>query len=277
MAPAAPAPDSRQKPPRLLRGRLFQAVIVLSFAGNLTGLILLGKVIRGRGGIDYISAIATHDPSANPDPSYALRTGLFELSVQKAEPNPIVFVGDSLTQDGMWQEFFGGKLPILNRGIGGDTSVGVLRRIGQVTALKPLAVFLMIGINDSLTIGYSPADTAHVVHDIVGAIRRDSPGTLIYLQSLLPSRSPKSCRWSEEANRLIAPMADNHSVFFLNLRDRFVEDGLLARRLTRDGLHLSPEGFRVWRDALDPVISDLVRRRTGRAEDDRGRVAGIAE
>jgi len=174
-----------------------------------------------------------------------------------ADSRPIIFLGDSLTYQGNWDEVFGGDARILNRGIGGDTSVGVLHRIGQVTALKPMAVFLMIGANDPQIIGYSPASTAQAHREIVASIRRDSPKTLIYIQALLPSKSPKFTAWSEQTNRLIAQLADNRSVFFLDFHNAFVDNGLLADRLTSDGLHLSPEGYRLWTASLDSVMTAL--------------------
>lgn len=182
---------------------------------------------------------------------------MFEFSTVKPNSKPIIFLGDIITFAGDWQEFFPGEAPVLNRGICGDTSVGVLRRIGQVTAVQPLAVFLMIGTNDPGTIGFSPADTAHFYGEIVAAIRRDSPDTLIYLQALLPGTSPNVVAWSAETTRLISQLADNRSVFFLNVREPFLENGVMAKRLTLDGTHLTAEGYRVWKNLLDPVIAEL--------------------
>ncbi len=150
----------------------------------------------------------------------------------------------------------------MNRGIGGDTSPGVLRRIGQITALKPFAVFLMIGTNDAQNLGYEPADTARAVRQIVARIRKDSPETLVYLEALLPSKAPKFVAWGEQTNSLIARLADNRSVFFLNFRDAFLENGVMATRLTKDGLHLSADGYRVWKASIAPVMSELLRKRS---------------
>ena len=242
--------------------RLFRVAIVLSFAVNLAGLVAVAMVIHGRGGIAYLKAITRHDPSYNPDEGYALRVGLFDLSRHKTTARPIVFLGDSMTYlGGDWHELFGGDVPILNRGIGGDTSVGVLRRLGQITALRPVAVFLMIGTNDHQLIGNSPADTAQVVHEIVSDIRRESPETLIYIQALLPTVSPGFVQWSERTNSLMAQLADNHSVFYIDFRNAFFENGVLARRLTVDGVHLSAAGYRLWRDSIEPIVNELSQKK----------------
>ena len=86
--------------------------------------------------------------------NYAHRESLFEL-LPKPQ-NRIVFAGDSLTQGGEWAEFYCGAL---NRGIGGDTSEGMMKRIRTITALNPRAVFLMVGSNDLYNLGLSPRQT----------------------------------------------------------------------------------------------------------------------
>ena len=67
-----------------------------------------------------------------------------------AQKNSIVFLGDSITQ-GWGEDFKGlfGNLNVVNRGISGDTSRGLLLRLQKdVIDLDPVAVVLMIGAND---------------------------------------------------------------------------------------------------------------------------------
>src|SRR5690606_7305518 len=70
---------------------------------------------------------------------------IFE-SIEVAETDKI-FVGDSITDHGEFQEYFPGQT-VLNRGISEDTSDGVLNRIKEVAERKPREVYIMIGIND---------------------------------------------------------------------------------------------------------------------------------
>jgi len=244
------------------RATLVRWALTASLALNAAGILLLGYVLKGRGGVAYLRAVTTHTPLNVDTVNYRARIGLFDMSAVDPASRPIVFLGDSLIFDGVWPEFFGASTPILNRGIGGDTSVGVLRRVHQVTALRPSAVFMMIGTNDHQLIGLSPEGTAHVIRDIVARIRQESPETLVYLQPILPSRVPGFAKWSEDADRSIALLADGRSVFYLNFRDQFLEGGLLAQSLTTDGLHLSAAGYQVWKHAIDPVISSLMAKRS---------------
>ena len=62
----------------------------------------------------------------------------------------IVFLGDSITEGGgNWNNYFGTK-SVVNRGISGDTTLGVLARLNEICFYKPISLFLLIGINLSL-------------------------------------------------------------------------------------------------------------------------------
>jgi lysophospholipase L1-like esterase len=169
-----------------------------------------------------------------------------------------VFLGDSLTFGCEWRELFGNEALILNRGIGGDTSAGVLKRADSVAALKPLAVFLMIGTNDAPSLGYRPSDTVENHRAIVQRILHDSPETKIYEESILPSRVPRFNQWSAETNEGIRRLADGKSVIYLNLRDAFLENGELSNRFTSDGLHLNGSGYLLWKQQVDPIVKELI-------------------
>ena len=58
-------------------------------------------------------------------------------------------LGDSLTAQGEWNAMLGEPL-VANRGIDGDTSAGVLARIGDDADFGGDAVVIWIGTNDVL-------------------------------------------------------------------------------------------------------------------------------
>jgi hypothetical protein len=71
-----------------------------------------------------------------------------ELRKQPANPNRVVFMGDSITDFWKLDEYFTGK-PYVNRGISGQTTSQMLVRMyPDVIDLKPGAVVLLAGIND---------------------------------------------------------------------------------------------------------------------------------
>ena len=244
----------------LLRSRSFhfvKLVLAVSFITNLMALAALGSVVHGRGGIPYLKAFFLHDINANVDAPGELRLKMLD-SLPAPGVHPVIFLGDSLTSQYEWPEAFGHRLVILNRGIGGDTSAGVLKRISNIQDLHPQVVFLMIGANDAQSLRYEPADTVQNYRKIIAAIQQSSPNVRIYLEGILPSRTPKFNRWGDEVNQGLQQLVDGHSVLFVNLRPAFLDpDQLLDRRYTCDGLHLSASGYQLWRAQIKPVMDQL--------------------
>src|SRR5919199_5722857 len=72
------------------------------------------------------------------DTYYQRWVSVFESTPGTAD---IVMLGDSLTEEGNWTEVLPGWR-VINRGIGGDTSAGVLKRLSEVIRRNPQVVFL---------------------------------------------------------------------------------------------------------------------------------------
>src|SRR5690606_40081866 len=90
---------------------------------------------------------------------------------------------------GRWNDI-APELPILNRGISGDISFGVLARLDEILRHQPKKIFLMIGVNDLKR----NVPTEYIIanyHKIVARIQKDSPKTKIYLNSILPINETK--------------------------------------------------------------------------------------
>jgi lysophospholipase L1-like esterase len=258
-AGACPEGDAARRATRARPVKLVIALII-SCVLNIIALAATVNIVAGRGGVAYLRARLLHDVKAVVDPSYTQRESLFRAMKRlPVGAHPVVFLGDSLTAGCEWRELFGNRLLILNRGIGGDTSAGVLNRSAEVGALKPRAVFLMIGTNDLQDVGYTPADTARNYREIVNTLRQSSPRVRIYLESLLPTQSPKFNRWSERVNQEIRNLADGNSIVYLNLRDAFLENGALGKKFTIDGIHLNGNGYLLWKQQIDPIISELAQ------------------
>ncbi|WP_320018940.1 GDSL-type esterase/lipase family protein [Labilibaculum manganireducens] len=184
---------------------------------------------------------------------YKIRRAFYEgLPNRKHE---IVFLGNSITENGDWNEIFRNK-NIVNRGIGGDVCWGVLNRLDEVLSSQPKYIFLMIGIND---IGRSvPVDIiAGKIQEIIWRIKAESPSTKVYLQSVLPIN--EEIIWYDymknksdkiiELNEQLVSIAAKSKIQFLDLYSHFVDEkGNLKQELTADGIHLSAFGYLLWRD-----------------------------
>mgnify|MGYP001556411152 FL=1 len=90
---------------------------------------------------------------------YTQRKAMFEN--QPVVPGRIIFLGNSITEMGKWKDLLNDST-VLNRGIGGDVTFGVLSRLDDVIRRKPSKVFLLIGIND---IGKDIPDAVFLVYN----------------------------------------------------------------------------------------------------------------
>jgi len=84
--------------------------------------------------------------SPSPSPRYSdyfyHKKSFFE---QHGEHNyDVVFIGDSITDGAEWEDLFP-SLKIANRGIGGDRTDGVLKRLDSIYSTSASRAFIMIG------------------------------------------------------------------------------------------------------------------------------------
>ncbi|MEH2323126.1 MAG: SGNH/GDSL hydrolase family protein [Nostoc sp.] len=171
-----------------------------------------------------------------------------------------ILVGDSLS---MW--FPREKLPTgklwLNQGISGDTSSGVLKRLGAFSATRPDMIYVMAGIND-LRKGASDDTILRNYRRIIRRLRQTHPQAQIIVESILPTRLAKlSNSRIRHINIQLTQIAKQEGANYLNIYSWFTDmEGNLRPELTTDGLHLSQEGYDVWRSALQQIEYKLTQR-----------------
>ncbi|TLS39319.1 GDSL-type esterase/lipase family protein [Pseudalkalibacillus caeni] len=172
-------------------------------------------------------------------------------------PNEIIFLGDSMTDYYEWGESFRNER-IINRGISGDTTFGVLNRIDEVIQAQPKKLFIMIGINDMLA--QQELDTIETNYkEIVNTIRKQSPETNVYIQSVLPVNQKLHGNYVQNDaiylfNRRLETLASLHDIPFINLYPKFLENGQLNPDLTYDGLHLNGKGYKIWKETVNAYV-----------------------
>jgi lysophospholipase L1-like esterase len=188
---------------------------------------------------------------------YYLKRLIFfkQLPIQK---KPIVFLGNSITEVGPWQEVTA-MSNVINRGISGDNSFGVFHRLDEILALKPSKVFLAIGVND-IKRGTPLPVIAQNYERIIHKISKDSPKTKLYLQSVLPVAEPMLASIYDlirnkkiiSLNGMLKALSEKYRLPYVDLyQDVFVgKDGQLIKTLSTDGLHLQPEAYILWADYL---------------------------
>ena len=181
---------------------------------------------------------------------------------EKISKNSIVFLGNSITSVGKWQELIPNKT-IINKGISGDVTRGVLARIEDCLSAKPEKIFVMIGIND-LKIGV-PIDTIAANQiKIINKIKQLSPRTKIYMQSTLPVNESMLASIYKRLNNVdIAKMnvalklaCKKNNVVYIDLHPLMEdENGQLKKNWSTDGLHLKPEAYVNWVAYLNTIKS----------------------
>ena len=228
-------------------------VLLVSLAFNVFAVFMLARGVYLRGGWEYLKDRISGAPSADgldPDATaYALRESLFERL--PARKNSVVFLGDSLVAGCEWSEIFPGAL---NRGIGGDTTSGVLKRLGTITKDRPAAIFVMVGSNDLINLRISAQQSAANIRAIVADIRRSSPNTRIYLHSILPNWSTSKNLRARQVNGLVKALADGKSVTFIDIYADFLSGDVLNPKLTVDGSHLNGDGYMIWKRLIEPYV-----------------------
>ncbi len=172
-----------------------------------------------------------------------------------------VLVGDSLS---LWfpNELLPPHRTWLNQGISGETSAGLLNRLELLDKTQPEDIFVLIGINDLIR-GVKDETILANQEVIIRYLRRVHPQAKIVVQSILP-HSGEEATWEgrdrllkipnsriQEINQKLKAIAQKEGVVYLDLYPLFADaDGNLKTELTTDGLHLSGEGYLVWRSAL---------------------------
>lgn len=174
----------------------------------------------------------------------------------------VVFFGDSITQD--WgtdfrKSFDGMKLA--NRGIGGDTTRGMLLRLREdVLSLRPKAVVLLMGTND-IEVEVPAEAIGRNFQKIVAAMKAYDPKMPVIVCRIFPSSASKK-RPKETilaVNELFAAAVKGDPQFtVLDTYSLFADaEGDAVPALFPDLLHLNAAGYARWASALRPVFATL--------------------
>ena len=182
----------------------------------------------------------------------------------------MLFVGDSITQswEGAgateWRKRYELR-EALNLGISGDRTQHVLWKFqdGVLDGLSPKLAVVMIGTNNA---GFdSSEDIAAGMLAVVEQLRTRLPDMHVLVLAVFPRGSEPSDelrRVNEGANRIVEHELRRGAdplVHWLDIGPAFLEDaGYLSREVMPDLLHLSPDGYRRWADAIEPVVEVIV-------------------
>ncbi|HEV7955576.1 MAG: hypothetical protein JWL94_1443 [Microbacteriaceae bacterium] len=167
----------------------------------------------------------------------------------------VVFLGDSITQDGNWSEWFADQR-VVNLARGGSTTDDLLARLDEVVAEKPDEIVLLIGTND-LGTRQTVEHLVRNVETICVTLRRELPGARMLVQSVMP-RGREYAHRIQETNIHLRQFSSTVKAQFLDLWAVLaLEDGELNPAYTNDRLHLNDAGYEAWLTELRPALARL--------------------
>ena len=180
----------------------------------------------------------------------------------------LIFIGDSITHSWegggkeLWAKYYAPRNAV-NMGFSGDRTQHVLWRLdnGNIDGISPKAAVIMIGTNNSNGNDNTAEEIADGMIAICKKLRKELPKTKILLLAVFP-RGPKPNPQREKitkANELAAKIADGKMIHYLDIGPKFLEaDKSLSKEIMPDYLHLTPKGYKIWAEAIEPKLKELM-------------------
>lgn len=189
-------------------------------------------------------------------PDYWAIKGWENTMMQLDYKADIVLFGDSITYGGQFSKAFN-DLRIVNLGYPGDDLSGMLRRVNMIASVNPDKVFIMAGING---LNNMDLETFEIeFFNLVDSIRNVLPDASLFLQSILPINHSKEKDYGynekiKSANTIIQTIAIQTHSTYIDLYNLYVKKEEMPIELTYDGLHLKPECYDRWYDAINQYV-----------------------
>lgn len=244
---------------------MHKRLLTISIALNIFFFSALGIFIYKQGGWAYVSyklglnpsfTVSVYNPSSFSG-FYVIRESLFNILPQS--PDDIIFLGDSITEGCEWQELFHNE-HIKNRGIYGDVTAGVLKRVNTTIAGKPKKIFILIGINDVIA-NLKPGLIIENYSRIIEHIRALSPTTQIYIQSILPVNNTLlgSDVLNDDIIKInigLQSIASKNNLTYIDVYSRLVDkNNQFDLKYSLDGLHPNGAAYDIWKSAIEKYVN----------------------
>lgn len=181
----------------------------------------------------------------------------------------LLMIGDSITHSWetqgkeVWDKFYSNR-NAFNIGFSGDRTEQVLWRFnhGEIDGISPKLAVIMIGTNNTGHRKDAPEETAAGVRAIIDSLHEKTPDTKVLLLAIFPrgAQPDDELRKINDAiNVKLETFADDESVYFLDLADKFLaDDGELPKSIMPDLLHPNKKGYQIWAESMEPMIAKLM-------------------
>ncbi len=187
---------------------------------------------------------------------YKSRVFDFANHAEDIKKSDVIFLGDSITE-GFDLNTYIHHSGIVNLGISGDTTYGVLNRLGQLDNNNNAIVFLMIGVND-LGVNESIDDIKNNVATIIDDLK--SKDLYLIVQSVLLTDGRK--RDNDKIsllNKELIKLSKQEDITYLDLNPFLVKNDKLNSEFTYDGLHLNEAGYKAWAHVINVFLNAMIK------------------
>jgi lysophospholipase L1-like esterase len=185
-----------------------------------------------------------------------------EAILMDVRPAHVTFVGDSITAEGLWNEYFDPSIAIANRGFPSASTADVLGKLPVIVSTQPRLYLVMLGVNDMLLRHWGPERSVANLLQLRQKILAATPGSRVVLQSTLeclpPHCSEQVLNNIRSLNRTLKAVLPDFA--FLDLNSVLANAKGLNPAYTYDGIHLNAKGYLAWRELLKPILHRHLRR-----------------
>ncbi|MDO5003862.1 MAG: GDSL-type esterase/lipase family protein [bacterium] len=172
-------------------------------------------------------------------------------------PENILFLGDSITECYDLDKYYDG-FNIVNSGISGNKTYDILNNMKErVYKYNPSKIFILIGTNDFLE-NKTNEEIINNIKKIINEISKNRPESKIYLESIYPvnntddekvNHSVVKNRKNEDIkkiNKQLKKFSEKKKIVYIDMYSLLEDkDGNLKINYTKEGLHMSDEGYDV--------------------------------
>lgn len=244
----------------------------------LVAAVAVVSVGRSGSAVEEVIPTACARPQVISDgtslPAAWLKRHESRLELAKRGGAPVVFIGDTSTHlwEGsgklIWEMYFAdGTYRAVNLGFAGDRTENVLWRIdhGELDGFEARAIVLSVGCCNTLygtSAQEPPVDTIYGISVIVSRILAKQPKARVILHPILPvgndTLDPRRKR-NDVINREIMKIADGRRVIWCDFTSQLTRsDGFLPVEISADRVNPTRWGYRLWANAILPLLDQII-------------------
>ncbi len=220
----------------------FRRTLKWAVAAGVFGVAALGLAFRGARPGGRVREWLMEHHNARRIEGFAREAG-------RIPEGSVVFLGSSTISGFPFARLFPAA-PCVNRGVGGDTTSGLLRRLDpSLPVARPSGVVVYSGANDLRVERQDPAEIVATTGLLLDALGARWPGVPVTIVETLPMSDPPPgdparLRALNDGARALAEARG--AVFLRTNRPPLADaEGRLSKDFTRDGEHLDAAGYEV--------------------------------